>query len=77
MIEKITISFALEDLDEEKAQTLSSFFDEVEGNVPLYMKVIGRDYAIPLDLKTEKKICVNRKLLEFLKSWEGANFKIN
>jgi hypothetical protein len=63
-------------LDMERSSELLLFCEE-EGTTELYLKPFYPKYKTSLSLKAQRKINVNKALLEMLDSWPDATYKIN
>ncbi len=76
LVQKLTIAFSMDALDMERSSELLLFCEE-EGTTELYLKPFYPKYKTSLSLKAQRKINVNKALLEMLDSWPDATYKIN
>ena len=76
LVQKLTIAFSMDTLDMERSSELLLFCEE-EGTTELYLKPFYPKYKTSLSLKAQRKINVNKALLEMLDSWPDATYKIN
>ena len=76
LVQKLTIAFSMDALDMERSSELLLFCEE-EGTTELFLKPFYPKYKTSLSLKAQRKINVNKALLEMLDSWPDATYKIN
>ena len=76
LVHKLTIAFTMDMLDVERSSGLLQFCEK-EGTTELYLKPFYPKYKTSLNLKAQRKINVNRALLELLDSWPDTTYKIN
>lgn len=78
MIEKISITVPIHDLDEPTINELSVLIKNNPGHSLLYFKVVDGEHNISLNLFSQNiRLTVSRDLVDFLKENENIDFKIN
>lgn len=76
-VERFTICFGRDSIDETIADDLATLIDENPGNTELCFRIIDHEHATTLGLRAaEKRIDVNRKILSYLES-AGMSFDVN
>ncbi|MEG1543919.1 MAG: DNA polymerase III subunit alpha, partial [Tannerellaceae bacterium] len=78
LIEKLTISLPIHDLDEPTINELSVLIKNNPGHSLLYFKVVDGEHNISLGLFSQNiRLTVTRELVDFLQLNENIDFKIN
>lgn len=78
LIEKISITVPIHDLDEPTINELSVLIKNNPGHSLLYFKVVDGEHNISLNLFSQNiRLNVTRELVEFLQENENIDFKIN
>lgn len=78
LIEKISITVPIHDLDEPTINELSVLIKNNPGHSLLYFKVVDGEHNISLNLFSQNiRLNVTRELVEFLQENETIDFKIN
>ena len=78
LIEKISITLSIHELDEPTINELSTLIKKHPGNSLLYFKVIDSEHNISLNLFAPNlRVEVTRDLVDYLKENENIDFKIN
>lgn len=78
LIDKITISLSIHDLNETMINELSVFIKNNPGQSLLYFKVLDSEHNVSLSLFSQsKRITVTHELVDFLTENESMDFKIN
>lgn len=78
LIEKISITVPIHDLDEPTINELSVLIKNNPGHSLLYFKVVDGEHNIALNLFSQNiRLNVTRELVEFLQENENIDFKIN
>ncbi len=78
LIERISITVPIHDLDEPTINELSVLIKTNPGHSLLYFKVIDGEHNISLNLFSQNiRLNVTRELIEFLQENENIDFKIN
>ena len=76
-VERFTICFGRDSIDETIADDLATLIDENPGNTELCFRIIDHEHATTLGLRAaEKRIDVNRKILSYLES-AGMSYDVN
>ena len=76
-VERFTICFGRDSIDETIADDLATLIDENPGNTELCFRIIDHEHATTLGLRAaEKRIDVNRKILSYLET-AGMSFDVN
>ena len=78
LIEKISITVPIHDLDEPTINELSVLIKNNPGHSLLYFKVVDGEHNISLNLFSQNiRLNVTRELVDFLQENENIDFKIN
>lgn len=78
LIESITISCPLTELNDDIVLTLSTLTEDSPGNAMLYFNIIDPEGKQNLKLQSEnKRINVGQRLLDYIESQEHLSYKIN
>ena len=78
LIEKISITVPIHDLDEPTINELSVLIKNNPGHSLLYFKVVDGEHNISLNLFSKNiSLNVTRELVDFLQENENIDFKIN
>ncbi|RHJ93015.1 DNA polymerase III subunit alpha [Parabacteroides bouchesdurhonensis] len=78
LIERISITVPIHDLDEPTINELSVLIKNNPGNSLLYFKVVDGEHNVSLNLFSQNvRLNVTRDLVDFLKENENIDFKIN
>ncbi|WP_106831734.1 DNA polymerase III subunit alpha [Parabacteroides pacaensis] len=78
LIEKITITLSVHDLDEPTISDLSVFIKNNPGQSLLYFKIVDGEHNVSLRMfSPSKRLSVTRDLVDYLQSHESLDFKIN
>ena len=78
LIEKITITLSVHDLDEPTISDLSVFIKNNPGQSLLYFKIVDGEHNVSLRMFSQsKRLSVTRDLVDYLQSHESLDFKIN
>lgn len=78
LIDKITISLSVHELDEPTINELSTFVKNNPGQTMLYFKVVDREHNVSLNLFSQtKRLSVTREFVDFLTANDSMDFKIN
>lgn len=78
LIERITITLPIHDLDETMITELSVLTQNNSGNSLLFFKVVDGENNVALDLCSKNiRLNVTRELIEYLEGNENIDFKIN
>ncbi|MDF9831182.1 DNA polymerase III subunit alpha [Parabacteroides sp. PF5-6] len=78
LIERISITLPIHDLDEPMITELSVLIKNNPGNSLLYFKVIDGEHNVMLDLFSKNvRLNVTRELIDYLTGNENVDFKIN
>ena len=78
LIESITISCPLTELNDDIVLTLSTLMDESPGHAALYFNILDPEGKQNLKLQSlNKRINVQQKLLDYIESQEHLSYKIN
>ena len=76
-VERFTICFGRDSIDETIADDLATLIDENPGNTELCFRIIDHEHATTLGLRAaEKRIDVNRKILSYLET-AGMSYDVN
>ena len=76
-VERFTICFGRDSIDETIADDLATLIDENPGNTELCFRIIDHEHATTLGLRAaEKRIDVNRKILNYLET-AGMSYDVN
>ena len=76
-IHRLTISFDRNTLDETAAGDLITLIEENEGKTELYFQIVDHEHSSNIELRSDKSVNVNLKLIEFIESVEGMDYHIN
>ena len=76
-IHRFTISFDRNTLDETAAGDLITLIEENEGKTELYFQIVDYEHSSNIELRSDKSVNVNLKLIEFIESVEGMDYHIN
>ena len=78
LIESITISCPLTELNDDIVLTLSTLTEESPGNATLYFNILDPEGKQNLKLQSQnKRINVGQRLLDYIESQEHLSYKIN
>ena len=78
LIQSITISIQLEELDNEAVNDLNMMLREHPGNAEVRFSVKDAEGQCRADLKSrDLKVSVQKELINYIKSREGLDYKIN
>lgn len=78
LIEKISITLPIHDLDEPTINELSVLIKNNPGNSLLYFRLIDGEHNVTLDLFSKNiRLNVSRDLIDYLKNNDNIDFKIN
>lgn len=78
LIEKITITLSVHDLDEPTISDLSAFIKSNPGQSLLYFRIVDGEHNVSLKMFSQsKKLSVTRDLVDYLKEHDSLDFKIN
>ncbi|MCD8266457.1 MAG: DNA polymerase III subunit alpha [Prevotellaceae bacterium] len=77
IVERITVSMPLGNLNEDIALSLAQIAKESPGTVQLFFHFIDNDGLSHLQLKAKQKVTVSRKLVRFLEDNEQLTYTIN
>ena len=76
-VERFTICFGRDSIDETIADDLATLIDENPGNTELCFRIIDHEHATTLGLRAaEKRIDVNRKILSYLET-AGMSYDVS
>ena len=77
-VKNITITISLDDLNEDFVQTIHDLVDNSPGNSDLYFQILDPEGHMPIRLRSrERKIAVQRQLIEYLTSNDAVSYKVN
>lgn len=77
IVKSITIEIRLESLSQSTSVELASRIKENEGNADLFLNVIDSSKQEHILLQSKRKITVNADLINFIKSNEALDYKVN
>jgi DNA polymerase-3 subunit alpha len=76
-IEKFTISFDRNSIDETVVDDLITMVEEESGKTDLCFQLIDSEHGTSIDLRSSKKINVSNKLVSYIEANENMDYRVN
>lgn len=78
LVEKITITLSVHDLDEPTISDLSAFIKSNPGQSLLYFRIVDGEHNVTLKMFSQsKRLSVTSALIDYLREHDSLDFKIN